>query len=151
MADAAAIAPNTAEPTFALLARAVRDSIEAGKPEEALDRLHTFTTKYIRALAAQRSIATDKDKPLHSVFGEYLKALRAAGEIESEMTDRILRSTISTLDAFNLVRNDQSLAHDSQVLRTHEATFIVNHITSLVRLLQAIDHGATPLPANEEL
>src|SRR5205823_7529863 len=107
------IASEGTERGFEVLARAARDSIEKNEPEAGLDRLHTFVTKLIRTLSERRGITPDREKPLHSIFGEYVKALRGAGLIESEMTERILKSSISTMEAFNRVRNDASLAHDT--------------------------------------
>lgn len=127
------------EPGFEVLARAVRDSIEKDEPASGLDRLHTFVTKLIRTFLERRGITIGRDKPLHSLFGEYVKALRSAGLIESEMTERILKSTISTLDAFNRVRNDTSLAHDNPTLDYDESLLIFNHVCSAVRFVRALE------------
>ena len=45
-----------------------------------------------------------------------MKRLREEGHLESPMTDRILRFSISVLQEFNYVRNEQSLAHDNPIL-----------------------------------
>ena len=55
------------------------------------------------------------------------------------MTERILKSSISTLEAFNRVRNDQSFAHDNQVLNYDESLLIFNHITCAIRFIEAIE------------
>lgn len=55
------------------------------------------------------------------------------------MTARILKSSISTLEAFNDVRNNQSLAHDNPILGYEEALLIFNHVTALLRFLRSID------------
>jgi hypothetical protein len=137
-----AITPEGSERGFEVLARAVRDSIEKNEPEAGLDRLHTFVTKLIRTLSETRGITIDKDKPLHSIFGEYVKTLRSAGLIESEMTERILKSSISTLEAFNRVRNDRSLAHDNPTLSYDESLLIFNHVCSAVRFIRALERRA---------
>jgi hypothetical protein len=54
------------------------------------------------------------------------------------MTLRILKSTISTLDAFNDVRNNRSLAHDNPILNYDEALLIFNHVASSVRFLSTL-------------
>jgi hypothetical protein len=148
-----AITPEGSEHGFEVLARAVRDSIEKNEPETGLDRLHTFVTKLIRTLSERRGIATNKDKPLHSIFGEYVKTLRNAGLIESEMTERILKSSISTLEAFNSVRNDRSLAHDNPTLNYDESLLIFNHICGSVRFIRALERRAgnirSATPSNE--
>lgn len=141
-----AIAPQGTERGFEALARAVRDSIERNEPETGLDRLHTFVSKLIRTLSEKRGIATGKDKPLHSMFGEYVKALRGAGVIESDMTERILKSSISTMEAFNRVRNDASLAHDNPMLNYDESLLIFNHVCSAIRFVKALEAYAETVP-----
>src|SRR3972149_4534925 len=96
-----AITPNTTEKDFAALAKSVREAIEKNEPESGLDRLHTFVMKYMRVLCEKHGISIDRDKPLHSLFGEYIKYLRSAGLIESDMAGRILKSAISIMEAFN--------------------------------------------------
>ena len=139
MPEIVALNPNSPEREFAVLSRAVRESIERNEPEVGLDRLHTFTVKYLRVLCQQLGISTEKDKPLHSLIGEYVRALREQGRLESEMTERILKSSISTLDAFNKVRNDQSLAHDNKILNYDESLLIYTHVASSIRFLEALE------------
>ena len=131
---------------FNILARAVRAAIETNEPEAGLDRLHTYVTKYVRELAERRGVSVTLTKPLHSIFGEYIKALKAADLIESEMTIRILKSTISTLEAFNDVRNERSLAHDNPTLGYDESLLIFNHVCCIVRFLRSLeDRTARPV------
>lgn len=134
-----AITAEGGERGFEVLARAVRDSIERNKPETGLDRLHTYVTKLTRTLAEKRGIFIDRSKPLHSAFGEYVKALRSAGLVESEMTERILKSSISVREAFNRVRNEESLANDNPTLSYDESLFIFDHVYGGVRLIRALE------------
>ena len=55
------------------------------------------------------------------------------------MAARILKSSISTLEAFNDVRNNRSLAHDNPVLHYDEALLIFNHVASSIRFLRALE------------
>jgi hypothetical protein len=103
------LAGATDERDFDIVSKAARDAIERNEPEAGLDRLHTFVVKFVRSVCEKRGIAVDREKPLHSIFGEYLKRLKTEGRIESEMSLRILKSSISTLEAFNDVRNNRSL------------------------------------------
>lgn len=143
-----AIAPDLGGRDFEMLAKSVRECIDRNEPETGLDRLHTFVVKYTRSLCEKRGIKTDREKPLHSLFGEYVKTLRRDGVIESEMTERILKSSISTLEAFNEVRNERTLAHDNPILNYEESLLIFNHVTSSIRFLRALE-GRTG-PAEEE-
>jgi hypothetical protein len=134
-----AINPNAVERDFEALAKSVRDAIERNQPETGLDRLHTFVSKYMKAICNRHSVVYSKEKPLHSLMGEYVKRLKEKGHIESEMTERILKSSISTFEAFNHVRNDQSFAHDNPILNYDESLLIFNHVASVVRFLEALE------------
>lgn len=139
--DIDAVLPNTAEQEFESLAKSVREAIDRNEPENGLDRLHTFLVKYFRVLCRKHGITTEREKPLHSLIGEYIKALRGKGLIESEMTERILKSTISIMEAFNKVRNDQSYAHDNKVLNYNESLLIFGHVTSSIRFIEALERN----------
>jgi len=79
-----------------------------------------------------------------------VKNLKRTGDIESEMTERILKSSISVLDAFNSVRNNRSLAHDNEMLGPDEALLILSHVTALIRFVQTIEMRKDALLAREE-
>jgi hypothetical protein len=139
VADLHAIASLGDDKDFEAVANAVRNAIEENRPEAGLDRLHTFTTKYLRSICELRGVTVTRDKPLHSLIGEYIKRLKELGYIESEMTLRILKTSISNLEAFNDVRNNQSLAHDNPMLNYDEALLIFNNIASCIRFIRSLE------------
>lgn len=124
---------------FEVVAEQVRAAIDKNQPDGALDRLHTFVVKFIRTLCTQHGISVERDKALHSLAGEYVKALRQGGHLDSQMTDRILKSSISILEAFNDVRNNQSLAHDNPMLNYEESLLIFNHVAASIRFIRALE------------
>lgn len=124
---------------FNLLVASIRRSIEQGEPEAALDRLHTYMMKYVRRLCDEHGVAYDRKHPLQSIFGGYVKALANECAVDSGMTERILKSSISVLDSFNSVRNNQSLAHPNPVLNYRESVLILSHIAGLVRFLDDLE------------
>jgi hypothetical protein len=128
--------------TFQLLVKALRQAISNNEPEAALDRLHTYVVKYMRSLCGRHGIEADRDRPLHSLVGGYVKHLKAAGLIESRMTERILKSNIAILEQFNDVRNNQSLAHDNAVLNYHESLLIFDHVVCTVRFIESVERAA---------
>lgn len=136
--DISAIMALSADADFETLARTVHDAINAGEPEVGLDRLHTFVAAYLRARAASEGIATPMEKPIHSLLGELIKAMRARGAIETEMAERILKSTISTFESFNTVRGERTFAHPNPLLSFDEALLIFRHVASAVRFLNAV-------------
>jgi hypothetical protein len=142
VAELDALTATADERDFETVAQHVREAIEKNQPEAALDRLHTFVIKYLRTVCAHRGVEINRDKALHSIFGEYVKRLRDAGMLESLMTERILKSSISVLEAFNDVRNNKSLAHDNPILNYEESLLIFNHVASSVRFIQSLEARA---------
>lgn len=124
---------------FEMLADAVGTAIAKGQPEAGLDRLHTYAVKYARRLCQSHGITTERQKPLHSLFGEYIKFLRGNGFIESPITERILKSSISIMDAYNQVRNEKSLAHDNVVLNREESMLVLDYVIRTLRFVQTLE------------
>jgi hypothetical protein len=122
-----------------VVAKAVLDNIVKNELVIGLDRLHTFTTGFLRSLCERHGLKTERGKPLHSLFGELVRSLHQAGHIQSKMTASILKSLNAPLDAFNDVRNNQSLAHDNTLLNHEEAMLIFNHVTSSLRFLHDLE------------
>jgi len=139
VADVDALVATSDGRDFDAVARAVRDAIDSNNLETGLDRLHTLTVKYVRTLCERRGITVSKEKPLHSIFGEYVRKVRESGHLESEMSARILKSSVSVLEAFNDVRNDKSLAHDNSLLNYDEALLIFNNVAASIRFLRSLE------------
>jgi hypothetical protein len=138
--DVEALTPNSSDKDFELLAQSIKESIAKNQPEEALDRLHTFVIRYVRELCKWHGIAFD-ETPLHSLFGLYVKFLQNKSLVESQMSERILKSSISVFEAFNDVRNNQSFAHDNPILNKNEAVLIFNDVSNTLRFVQSIERG----------
>ncbi len=134
-----ALKANSDDKDFNLLSKSIRESIEKNEPETALDRLHTFVVKYIRELCDRHSISYSKDTPLHSLFGCYVKHLVSKNLIESSMTERILKSSISVMEAFNDVRNNKSFAHDNPILNYNESILIFTDVANVIRFIKSIE------------
>lgn len=134
---------NSDDRDFEVVAEHVREAIEKNQPEGALDRLHTFVIKFIRIACEPHGIEINRGKALHSIFGEYIKALRDGGHLESQMTERILKSSISVLESFNDVRNNKSLAHDNPILNYEESLLIFNHVAASIRFIKALESRIT--------
>lgn len=140
--------PNVDDEDFSRLSKSIKKAIEQNEPETALDRLHTFTVKYIRELCIKHSIDFNKTTPLHSLFGSYVKYLENENIIESEMAIIILKSSISVLDRFNDVRNNKSFAHDNKILNYNESILIFNSIANIIKYLETIENGFDIKPNN---
>ena len=130
------------EKSFEAVAAAVRQAIDGRDPQGGLDRLHTFTVKFLRTLCERHELQVDRDDPLHSLMGRYIKTLKTKVLLKSRMGELILKSSISTLESFNDVRNEQSFAHDNPLLDYEEALLVFNHVTNVIRFVNAIETEA---------
>lgn len=135
-----AIQPNTNDKDFALLAKSIKESIEKNEPGAALDRLHTFVVKYVRQLCLNHELSHEKDEPINSLFGKYVKYLTINNLIESVMTEKILKFSITIIDAFNDVRNNKSFAHDNPILNYYESILIFNNISNTIKFIETIEN-----------
>lgn len=134
-----AIVVEDAKGEFDRLGRSIRQLIKENKPEEAMDRLHTYVTVFIRRLCERHGIVIIKEKALHSLFGEYVKMIKEKELIESQMGERILKSSISILESFNEVRNAQSFAHANKLLGYDESLLIFRNISSIIHFINSME------------
>jgi hypothetical protein len=124
--------------TLEELVSAIERDIVANKPVAALDRLHTYCAKKFGHLLTLRGITWDREEPLHSRVGKYFKALSQERELRP-MTSQIIKNSIAVFDKFNQIRNNQSLAHDNELLDAAEARFIYDSVTAILRFLKSIE------------
>ena len=98
-----------------------------------------FCVKYFRALCVRHGVPINRDEPLHSVFGKYVKYVEASGRVEAKVSIRILNTAITILDDLNDARNNKSFAHDNQMLNYHEARLIFSNITSTIKFAEHLE------------
>ena len=127
-----------------MLAKVIREGIQKHEPGPVLDRLHTFCMKYFRTICQKHDIAFDKNDNLGNLVGKYVKYLDRGGLIEAKITLQIMKSSISTFNDFNYIRNNKSLAHDNQTLNDQEAVLLFNAVANAIRFIEFIE-AKTPL------
>lgn len=134
-----AIQPNVDDRDFKLLAKSIKESIEKNEPEVALDRLHTFTFRYLRELCEKHKITNEKSESLNAIFGKYIKFLVESKHIESTMAEKILKYSINLIEAFNDIRNNKSFAHDNPILNYQESVLIFNNVSNTIKFIESIE------------
>lgn len=134
-----AIKANSEDKDFQKLAKLIRESIERNEPETALDRLHTFTVRFMRELCNTHKIAYGSDTPLNSLCGSYVKFLISSNILESDMSAKILKYSISVFEAFNDVRNNKSLAHANNILNYNESVLIFNNVSNIIKFINTVE------------
>ena len=127
-----------ADETLEELIAAIERDTQADRPAAALDRLHTYCMKKTAHLIEKHGGTCNRDEPLHSRMGKYVRLLEKERQLR-EISKRTLKSGISIFDSFNDVRNNESLAHDNDIVNHAEARYIFDSITALLRFIKAIE------------
>ena len=131
--------PSKQEDSLQTLLEDINNALARNKPELVLDRLHTFSTKLLRQICTDNEITVTDDKganlPLHSLAGRLRKKYEQDGLFQSSFTLMALQNSISLFDKYNSVRNNQSYAHDNEVLDTMEAEFAVRIMADLLTFI----------------
>lgn len=131
--------PNKREDSLQTLQEDINSALARNKPELVLDRLHTFSTKLLRQICTDNEITVTDDKganlPLHSLAGMLRKKYEQDGLFQSSFTLTALQNSISLFDKYNSIRNNQSYAHDNEVLDALEAEFAVRIMTDLLNFI----------------
>ena len=135
--------PDDTEESFDTLSSDIHDAVRKNEPTLVLDRLHTYSVRYIRKLCRAHSISISDDKSknyaLHSLVGMLGKYYSENISFESDFVEKTLKMSISAFERFNAIRNDSSYAHDNEVLNKAEATYVISIITATLRLFQDIE------------
>lgn len=128
------------DPTLGELVEAIQREIQANKPHAALDRLHTYAMKKFADLLARDGVSVGHNDALHARAGRYINNLRQARQI-SEYSAKIAKSAVQVMEQFNQVRNNQSLAHDNEMLSLAEGRYVFETVLSLLRFIKALDEA----------
>ena len=115
-------------------------ALQSNKPEAALDHLHTYCMKKFAYLLSLRGVGCAEHEPLHARFGKYRRCLLDETDLH-ESSNFAMKAAISVLQKFNDVRNHRSLAHDSVILGHHEARYIFDVVTALLRFIRSHEAG----------
>jgi hypothetical protein len=135
--------PETKEETLQTLLEDINISLSRNKPTLVLDRLHTFSTKYLRMVCESKGISVLDDRgnyyPLHSLAGMLKKHFEKENETKSEFTLLAIQNSISLFDKYNSIRNNQSFAHDNEILENIEAEFVVKNMANTLVFIEKIE------------
>ena len=134
--------PNEDDENFDILSQDIHDALAKGEPTLVLDRLHTFSIKYLREACLKHDLPVDNNGeryPLHSLAGELAKYYEQNRYFESEFCQQTIKMSISIFERYSKIRNDMSYAHDNKILNNAEATYVVTIIAATLRLLRTIE------------
>ena len=117
----------------------ISQALSRNEPSLVLDRLHTFSTKFLRDLCVRKGIDTLDDKghqqALHSLVGMLTKHYQKNSTFQSEFSPQAMKMSISLFEKYNSIRNDQSYAHDNEILNDLEAMFAVRIMAATIAFI----------------
>lgn len=153
--------PNeSTEADLGLLKADIETNIQNEKPELAIDRLHTYSTMFLRSICQKHGISTQNDKgnelPLHSLVGNLRGWYEKNNYFESVFTIVAIKSSISIFEQFNDIRNKQSAAHPNELLNKAEAMYAVKIISETLTFIDKIEklkdtESADKIPALDKI
>lgn len=130
---------------FEALNQDIAESLSKNEPAMVLDRLHTFSVKFIRDICTKHDIAITSENgdfyPLHNLVGSLVKYYRKNNVIESDFSERVLKSSISLFESYNFIRNNKSYTHDNKVLSKQEAEYVVKIVSATLSYIEKIEKG----------
>ncbi|MHB1421067.1 MAG: abortive infection family protein [Bacillota bacterium] len=140
--------------TLKTLLEDINNALARNKPTLVLDRLHTFATKLLRQICTDNGITVVDDKarnlPLQSLAGMLKKHYEQNNVFDSDFTPLAVKNNIALFDRFNAIRNDQSYAHDNEVLGNMEAEFVVRTMINTITFIDTIErYRKAPKPASQ--
>ncbi|TGG86657.1 hypothetical protein E4650_10110 [Geotoga petraea] len=111
--------------------------------EFILDRLHTFTVKFLKYILEKHNIQSKNQKnnnlPLHSLIGNLKNYYIENNAIDSEFSLKAISINISLFEKFNDIRNNKSYAHDNIILNKIESEFVIRNIINTINFISNIE------------
>ena len=129
----------SADETLEELVAAIERDVQAGSPNTALDRLHTYCMKKFAHLLHEHQPETTPAATLNGRAGQYLNAHKRDAKTWRPVSFEIMSATVKIFEQFNDTRNNASLAHDNTLVSKAEARFIFDGVVNLLRFLKVTE------------
>lgn len=127
----------------AQLLREIEQSVGDGRPEAALDRLHSLAAGYLQHLCQCHGIATAKPngdrKPLQSLMGEYCKFVQGSGQIAQPRVITALKRLNGVFENLNDARNHASLAHVNDLADGLTSRWLIRDVAEGLRKIDEVE------------
>ena len=137
------VLPDEQGETFETLSRDIHDALNKNEPTLVLDRLHTYSTKYLREICQKHEISiadsSGNHYALHSLVGSLAKYYKTNNMFKSDFAEQALKMSISTFEKYNDIRNTKSYAHDNDVLDKAEAAYAISIVTATLTFINRIE------------
>ena len=118
---------------------AIERDIQADKPQAALDRLHTYCMKRFAHLVRANNSDAELTDSLPGRAGQYLGSLKATAKAGNPLSFSILKHAGFVFEKFNEIRNNNSMAHDNNLLAKAEARFVFETVCNILKFIKSTE------------
>jgi len=138
-----------------LLQRDIDHNIAANTPELVLDRLHTFSTQYIRDVSNKHGISIKNDKgenfSIDTMVVNLKNYYKDSDYFSSEFCIVAIQNSINIFAKFNVIRNNHSFSHPNPILDKIEAEYAVRIVADTLAFIDKIENAkVTNIIADED-
>lgn len=116
------------EESYLMLKQDIEKVLNEDKPQLALDRVHTYMTRYFRVLCEKHGIDFTGKENINNMYAKYIRFHDQSNSFESIMTPKILKLPTQVLEKFNHVRNNESFAHSNEIIGYRESKLIIDFV-----------------------
>lgn len=133
-----------------ILTQDIEHNLHNGTPELVLDRLHTFSTIYLREKCKKHNLPTADDKgnsySLDGLAGKLKNYYIEHDCCKSEFSVQAVKTMISLFAKYNDIRNDHSFAHENDILAKDEAEYAVKTMLATLQFIEKLESTIEDLP-----
>ena len=125
-----------------LIKKDIEHNMKLGMTELVVDRLHTYSTTYLRKLCKSHNIEIkgNDNYPLDALVGKLNKFYKDENYYDNEFSEFVIKCSISIFNKFNSIRNNNSAAHPNKLLVKKDAELVVKMISSILEYIDKIEN-----------
>lgn len=125
-----------------LIKKDIERNMKLGMPELAVDRLHTYSTTYLRKLCKSHNIEIkgNNNYSLDALVGKLNKFYKDENYYDNEFGEFVIKCSISIFNKFNSIRNNNSAAHPNKLLVKKDAELVIKMISNILEYIDRIEN-----------
>jgi hypothetical protein len=136
--------PEKKEETLKMLLEDIKNALARNNPMLVLDRLHTFSVKFLRQISKENNLKIVNEKgityPLHNLISNLINYYKQNSVLQSEFVLIAMRYSIFIFEKFNDIRNNKSFAHDNEILNIIESEYVVRIMANLLEFIDKVEN-----------
>ncbi len=120
----------------------IQTQMENGKYSLAVDRLHTYSLRFLEEKCIKVGLVPNKDRNGHVMFDDMLTQLSnyyKAKSALSEFAEDAIKNSKILFQKYNSIRNNKSYSHPNEIILNGDARFVIETILAIINYIDTID------------